>query len=104
MFGKESLEIKGSYGAQIKYNDIYRVDTLTQLPSVELRTDGFSFKNYRKGNFKLSIIGDAKLFVNTAVPLFVQLTLKNKEIIFINMKDYLSTEELYSELEAKIIK
>jgi Bacterial PH domain len=102
-FGKESLEIKGSYGVQIKYNNIYRVDTLTRLPIIELRTNGFSFKNYRKGNFKLSIIGDAKLFVNTAVPLFVQLTLKDKEIIFINMKDYLSTEELYSNLKSKIV-
>ena len=95
------FEITGEYGFLINYNDISAIDTISQMPNIETKTDGFGAGNVCKGYFKLTNIGGACLFINFSVSPFVQLVLKNGRVIFFNLKDRQSTIETFKEIKAK---
>jgi len=93
--------ITGEYGLSVNYNDISAIDTIRQMPNIETRTNGFALGSVCKGYFRLSELGNAKLFINFKVSPFVQLVLKNGRVIFFNLKDRQSTIETFEEIKAK---
>ena len=40
---KSDIRIKGMYGLTINYSDIIQLDTISKLPDIRLRTNGFAF-------------------------------------------------------------
>jgi len=95
------LEISGGYGFSINYNDISTIDTICQMPKIEMRTNGFASGKVCKGHFRLTNIGSANLFINFGVSPFVQLVLKNGQVIYFNLKDHQSTIETFNEIKTK---
>jgi hypothetical protein len=95
------FEISGEYGFPVNYNDISAIDTISQMPNIEIRTDGFGTESVCKGAFKLSELGNATLFVNFEVSPFVKLVLKNGRLIYFNLKDRQSTIETFERIKSK---
>ena len=95
------FEITGDYGFSKNYSDIAAIDTISQMPNIEWKTDGFAAGGICKGYFKLAEIGGACLFIDFKVSPFVRLGLKSDQIIYFNLKDRQSTIEVFEKLKAK---
>ena len=92
-----------NYGISVKYIDINQIDTLSSIPKIKLKTNGYALGKICKGNFRLSGINNAKLFIHRGISPYLHLRLVNNNNIFINFKDYRKTIELYKDLKEKIM-
>jgi len=95
------FEINDTYGFSINYSDISAIDTISQMPHIETRTNGLALGKVCKGYFRLTDIGSASLFINFGVSPFVRLVLKNGRVIFFNLKDRQSTIETFEKIKSK---
>jgi hypothetical protein len=100
---QNDFKISGLYGVKIRYNDILQIDTLTQMPKIKMRTNGYSFGKVCKGNFKLDEVGNAKLFINFKQHPFIHLKLKSNTTLYINFKNRQKTIELFGYIQNKMI-
>ena len=97
----DGFQIKSMYGITIKYNEISQLDTLSSIPNIEFKNNGYAFGKVCKGNFRLAGIDHAKLFVNRGSAPYLHLKLTDSEELFINFKDNKKTVELYKWLVEK---
>jgi hypothetical protein len=100
----DTIEIGGMYGGLINYGEIAEIDTLTWIPKIEFKSNGYSFASIRKGYFRIKGIGEAMVFADCSVTPMIKLTLKNQEVYFLNFKKRQSTINLYEDLKTKIKK
>jgi len=98
---ENQFKIVGAYGFTANYRDIVAIDTLGQMPGIEMKTNGFAFGKVCKGYFRLTNIGSAILFINFNVSPFVQVVLKNKSVVYFNLKDRPSTIEAFDRMKSK---
>ena len=98
----DSIVIKGMYGMTINYKEISKIDTITILPSIEFKSNGYAFGKICKGNFRLKGIGQSKLFVYCGAPPYIQLRLTTNRMAFINFKESHKTIRLYEDLRGAI--
>jgi hypothetical protein len=99
---EDKFKISGIYGSSINYNDIDAIDTISKMPRIEMRTNGFALGRVCKGFFRLKEIGSASLFINFNVSPFVQLIQKNGNVTYFNLKDHQSTIETFDKIKLKI--
>jgi len=92
------ISISGIYGISINYQDIKNLDTLLQLPSIKLRTNGYALGGTLKGNFRLDDKTDVKLFVISDSPPFILIKTDDYKI-YLNYKDPSRTRELFRIIE-----
>jgi len=95
------FEISGEYGFSVSYSDISTIDTTSQMPNIEMKTNGIGTGSVCKGYFRLSELGSATLFINFKVSPFVKLVLKNGRLIYFNLKDHQSTIETFNKIKTK---
>jgi hypothetical protein len=96
---KDNLNISGTYSKSIDYSQIIRIDTISVMPKIELRTDGSSFRSQEKGYFRLKDVGSAYLNLNLKYPPFIRIILRNDNYIFLNLCDAKETKELFKRLK-----
>jgi hypothetical protein len=94
------ITISGMYGNSINYQDIKKIDTLTQLPAIKLRTNGYALGGTLKGNFRLQDKSDVKLFVEKGFPPYIYIETE-KYRIYINNKIPSRTRELFTGIKNK---
>ena len=94
------LEISGAYGQDIPIDSIFQIDMLTNIPNIELRTNGFAFGGTCKGNFRLKGISNAKLYIVRGFSPYILIKTYGDETIFINYKDKQKTIGLYEKILA----
>jgi hypothetical protein len=70
----DTLQFTGMYGFEMKSTDIYNVELINILPSIVIRTNGFSSGPSKKGSFKLDEFGKCKLFLNSYKSPFLIIT------------------------------
>ena len=99
---EDKFKISGIYGSSINYIDIEAIDTISKMPRIEMRTNGFALGKVCKGYFKLKDIGSASLFINFNVSPFVQLIQKNGNLTYFNLKDHQSTIEAFEKIKSRI--
>jgi hypothetical protein len=100
LVGKQ-IEIDCIFGCNLNYTDIAFIDTISQMPKIEIRTNGFSYNKVCKGNFKLSGADNARLYIDFRVSPFIYIKLKNNEEIYLNLKDHQSTIEMFEKIKSK---
>jgi hypothetical protein len=79
-FNKSSFEIKGQYGMTIDYSKIIRIDTISSLPRIRSRTNGFAFGKTLRGNFKLYDQMRVKLFIKKGIAPYIFIRTKETQI------------------------
>lgn len=92
------LTVKGVYGLTINYSDIIRLDTLSSLPRIRLRTNGFAFSKTLKGNFRLDDRVNARLFVKKNAPPYIFIKTDSQNI-YLNFRDPAFTLELFNRIK-----
>jgi hypothetical protein len=95
--GKD-FTISGIYGMTLDYSDIISLDTLSVLPGIKLRTNGFASGKILKGNFLLEDKRRVKLFITKGKPPYIHFKTMNGEF-YLNLKDRNKTKDLYKQLE-----
>jgi hypothetical protein len=98
----DSIRFTGMYGFEIPTSDIESVELLSSIPTVKLRTNGFSLGSVHKGFFNLEKYGKCRLLLHSNKPPFLDLSRSHAEKIIINYKDQALTEEIHDKLRAVI--
>ncbi|MGQ9620599.1 MAG: hypothetical protein ACUVTX_06385 [Bacteroidales bacterium] len=98
-FSDSGLKIKGMYGMFIKYQDIIKTDTISILPDIKIRTNGFAAARNLKGNFRLQDNTKAKLFIKKNIPPYINIKTEENNI-FINFSNAEKTISLYKKISA----
>lgn len=93
-----SMKISGMYGMTINYSDIAAVDTLSLLPPVGLRTNGFSLGSTLKGNFSFKDHTRARLYIKKGLRPYIRI-MTNDKPVWINFSDAAKTISLYQKLK-----
>lgn len=101
ILAQSGFKIGGMYGLIINYSEIKKVDTLSALPGIQMRTNGYAFGKTLKGNFRLRNREHARLFIIKGVPPY--LLIRTEKInVYLNFKESTKTVELFKTLTAKI--
>lgn len=98
---ENQFKINDEYGFSENYQDIIAIDTISRMPGIEARTNGFALGKVCKGNFRLTNIGSAILFINFNVSPFVRLVMRNRTVVYLNLKDRPSTIEVFEKIKSK---
>lgn len=98
-FNNEGFKIKGVYGFTIPYGDLEQIDTVSKLPKISLRTNGYAFGRTLIGNFKLNEESRVKLFIKRGFTPYVLINSKSQVPVYINFMDRQKTIDLYNKLK-----
>lgn len=93
-----SLSISGMYGDDYAWTSIEKVELLTELPEIAVRTNGSAVGAKLKGNFKFKNGEKAVLFLDKSVPAFIRMETQNKVIIF-NEPSVEETNALFEQIQ-----
>ncbi|NLE62214.1 MAG: DUF3784 domain-containing protein [Bacteroidales bacterium] len=97
-----TLRFTGLYGFEMRISDIENVELTEKIPTIEMRTNGFSFGHINKGTYKLKSFGKSKLFLNSANNIFMIITSKNGKKIITNDNNPVITKEHFMQIKALI--
>jgi hypothetical protein len=99
-FTNTEFVINGMYGLGIKYADIRQLDTISVMPAIKRRTNGYAAGNTLKGNFTLSDKSKVKLFITKGNPPYISIRTDNLQL-YLNFEDCGQTKKLYDELKKR---
>jgi hypothetical protein len=95
----DSIRFTGMYGLEISIGDIENVELSDELPTIKLRTNGFSFGSIKKGVFNLDKFGKSRLLIHSDLAPYLILTKNNEEKVIINFKEKNETEKIYEKIK-----
>lgn len=99
LISKESVLIKGMYGLELSIKDIQKIELIEKIPTITLRTNGFSFGSTNKGYFELEEYGKCRLFLHSNSNPYLIIIEKNGEKTIINHKDKRETKMEFERLK-----
>ncbi len=100
-FDNDAFIIKGFYGVTISFNDIEQIDTVSAIPNISLRTNGYAFGKTLIGNFRFTNDRDAKLFVKNGFGPYILIQSKESVPVYLNFEKKQKTIDLYNRLKIK---
>lgn len=100
-FDNDTFKIKGVYGVTIPFKAIEQVDTVSAIPKISLRTNGYALGKTLIGNFRLAGDRDVILFVKMGFGPYVVIKSKEKVPVYINFENKQKTIDLYDKLRIK---
>jgi hypothetical protein len=100
-FSDSAFTINGMYGLTVDYSKVIRIDTISSLPKIKVRTNGYALGNTLKGNFKLYDQTKVKLFVEEGIPPYIHIKTDETEL-YLNFKDPVTTADLYKKIKIKL--
>jgi hypothetical protein len=96
------LKIKGMYSQSIPYNQVEKLDTISSLPAVSLRTNGYSFNKTMIGNFRMKDGSDARLYIRKNSKPLIRIQVKGNALVYIGLGNFNETTALFNELKKRI--
>jgi hypothetical protein len=82
VLNKETIEIKGSYGMEIRKQDLVTCRVVNNLPPISYKRNGFAAGDYAKGAFKVKNGPTVNLFVNKKATQFLLLNTTKGDVYF----------------------
>lgn len=104
IFNDGSVRFTGIYGFDLKISDIESIELADRIPTIKLRTNGFSLGTINKGTFNLDGFGKSRLLIHSDRPPFLIISNSNGERTIINYNDKVETEETYTKIKLLIDK
>ncbi len=101
-FSNDSVRFTGMYGFEMNISEIEHVQLADSIPSIKMRTNGFSFGTVNKGFFNLERFGKCHLLIHSDCPSYLIISKTNGEKTIINFKDRTETVTTYNELKTLI--
>lgn len=102
IFRDDTLRFSGMYGFETNIYEIENVELSDTIPTIKMRTDGFSLGSVHKGFFDVDTFGISRLLVHSDSYPYLILSKNNGEKIIINFKDKLKTEKTYEKIKGLI--
>jgi hypothetical protein len=102
IFKNDTIQFSGMYGFEINKTEIENIELTDKIPTINIRTNGFSFGTIKKGYFNLDKFGKSRLLIHSDLPPYLILSKNNGDKIIINFKDKIETENIYNKI--KILK
>jgi hypothetical protein len=99
ILNNDSIRFTGIYGFEIYVSDIKSVELTDKIPTINLRTNGFSFRAVKKGTFNLDKFGKSRLLIHSDMPPYLIISKNNGDKIIINLKDKTETAKVYNEIK-----
>lgn len=93
----EKISISGLYGESIPLKNINNIELLDSIPNINLRTNGFTLANIRKGYFLVENMGLVKIFMQSKNQPFIKIKTNNSGYI-INTQKASETIDIYKEM------
>jgi len=94
----KEFKINGFYGQTIPLSDLIQIDTVSFLPKIEMRTNGYAFGKTKIGNFRLSDKSHVKLYIKVGFTPYILIHSKGREPIYMNFENRQKTLKLYNDL------
>lgn len=95
------INIEGMYGEKIRISEIETVSLTETLPSISIRTNGFSLGNIQKGYFKTVNGEKVKLILYTDTKPFLRIVKKTGEKLYFS-SGKIQVQTIYSEIKVKM--
>lgn len=95
----QSLIVKGMYGFELPIGTIREVKLVENIPTITLRTNGYSSGTTKKGYFNLEEFGNCRLFLCSDFSPYLIITEDNGSRTIINFEERKSTETAYKQLK-----
>ncbi len=99
LFSIDSVRFSGMYGFEINISEIDSVNLVDNIPTIKLRTNGFSFGVVKKGFFNLDKYGKSRLLINSDIPPYLIISKTDGEKTIMNFKDKTETEKTYNQIK-----
>ena len=98
VYGNDTIRFSGMYGFEISIGEIEKVELSDKLPTIKIRTNGFSFGSIKKGFFNLEKFGKSRLLIHSDLAPYLILSKNSGDKIIINFKDKIETEKTYEKI------
>jgi hypothetical protein len=95
-----NLKVKGMYGFEAELNAL-KVDTVSVLPDISMRTNGFEFLGVLKGYFRTRSGENLKLFIHKNSLPYIRITGGGLETVYLNFKSPVKTYQVYNQIKSK---
>ena len=102
IYGNDTIRFTGMYGFEVSIDEIANVELSDTLPSIKIRTNGFSFGAIKKGFFNLDKFGKSRLLIHSESAPYLILSKTNKDRIIMSFKDKNETKKLHDEIKGLI--
>lgn len=99
IFKNDTIRFSGMYGFEINKTEIENIELTDKIPTINVRTNGFSFGTIKKGYFNLDKFGKSRLLIHSDMPPYLILSKNNGDKIIINFKDKIETENIYNKIK-----
>jgi hypothetical protein len=99
IFKNDTIRFSGMYGFEINKTEIENIELTDKIPTINIRTNGFSFGTIKKGYFNLDKFGKSRLLIHSDMPPYLILSKNNGDKIIINFKDKIETENIYNKIK-----
>lgn len=99
IYGTDTIRFSGMYGFEISNSEIDKVELSDTLPTIKIRTNGFSFGTIKKGFFNLDKFGKSRLLIHSDSAPYLILSISNGDKVIINFKDKIETEKTYNKIK-----
>ena len=94
---KNQIEISNLYSFQANKNEIKKVELLDHIPTIKVRTNGFSAFGVLRGYFSLANLGEGTLFIHQDHPPFILIQTADRYVL-VNDEDASQTKALYQKI------
>jgi hypothetical protein len=98
-FDNGAFKIKGLYGLTIPFEAFEQIDTVSAIPTISLRTNGYAAGKTLIGNFRFTDDRDVKLFVKMGFGPYIVIKSKESVPVYINFENRQKTIDLYNRLK-----
>ncbi|MDH6305395.1 hypothetical protein M2459_001848 [Parabacteroides sp. PF5-5] len=99
---EDRVQITGSYGVNIPFENITQMEYRETMPDITLRTNGFSLWKYRKGYFRTDELGKVMLFLHSYEGPYLIIHSTTNDPVIINRSKPEDLERLYAEINTKL--
>jgi hypothetical protein len=96
-FEDGKLTISCSFGVSVPLDEIEGLTLTETAPQIETKTNGAGIGSMQKGEYRLSDGSDARLYIDTSVPLFISF-LQGNTVYYLNAESIDATQILYDKI------
>lgn len=99
-YANDTIRFSGMYGFEINTGEIKNVELSNELPTIGIRTNGFSLGKINKGFFNLDKFGKSRLLIHSDLAPYLIITENDGDKTIINFKDKNETNKTYEKIKA----
>ena len=104
IINNDNIKFTGMYGFEMNVSEIDNIELSDTIPTIKMRTNGFSFGVVDKGFFNLDKFGKTRLLIHSDQAPFLIISKSDADKIIINFRDKTETEQIFEEIKMLINK